>query len=495
MYEIQAFHGSLANLKAKRLSGDRVAIVCSAVTTPSGVMYDGKSQKESHSSAKIYSDLFTRHWDKWASENRNSLWYGLLTKKDSTYHLQDPGLINALRDTRLECPVPPFGGTDDFDISHAGLAFVARDPDISPALYTKTNLYVIPLKTFTERHPPAPQIVHTGNLQGYSNSPVFSQDGKRLAFTRMRDIQYESDKPRLMLVPDIADLASVQEFYVTGDEVGGWNARPEWIRWSKDDAELYVAAEHHGRTNLWKLPSSPHKATDSPESIFEQGTVVNAVLLGDNGHKLLVSSNSLVDYSCFSLLDPSSQKVDTISSGSEHGKSLGLSEAQCDEFWFKATGGYDVHALVVRPSDFDQSKTYPLAFLIHGGPQSAWKDSWSTRWNPAVFAEQGYVVVLPNPTGSTGYGQDYIDAIQCEWGGRPYVDLVECFEHIEKEIAYIDTSRAVALGASYGGYMISEFTSIRSFVGFVMTTRSYPRQTRLDSGPRFWTKVQSAGMP
>ncbi|KAL2757577.1 hypothetical protein ACRALDRAFT_2039978 [Sodiomyces alcalophilus JCM 7366] len=455
VHEIQAFNGSLSNLKVKRLSDDRVAIVCSAVTTPSGTMYDHASHGKPHSSARVYSELFPRHWDQWTSENRNSLWYGLLTKKSSGYHLQEPGLVNALRNTRLECPVPPFGDAGDFDISHAGLAFVARDPDISPAIYTKTDVYVIPLRTFTEPDPPPPQIVQTGHLRGYSNSPVFSQDGKRLAFTRMRDIQYESDKPRLMLIPDISDLASAQEFYATTDEVGGWDARPEWVIWGKDDAELYVAAEHHGRNRFWKLPSSPDKATDPPESIFEKGTVVNAVLLGNNGHKLLVSSNSVVDNSCFSLLDPSSKKVDTISSSSKHGKSFGLSEAQFDEFWFKGAEGYDIHALVVKPSDFDPSKTYPLAFLIHGGPQSAWRDSWSTRWNPAVFAEQGYVVVLPNPTGSTGYGQAHVDAIQCDWGGRPYVDLVKCFEHIEREMAYIDTSQAVALGASYGGYMIN----------------------------------------
>ncbi|ROT37406.1 prolyl oligopeptidase [Sodiomyces alkalinus F11] len=455
VHEIRAVHGNLANLKAKRLSNDRVAVVCSAITTPSGTMYDRGSQKQPHSSAKVYSDLFPRHWDKWMSENRNSLWYGLLTRKGSLYHLEEPGLVNALRNTRLECPVPPFGGTEDFDISHAGLAFIARDPDISPAVYTKTDLYVIPLRTFTEHDPPPPQIVRTGNLRGYSSSPIFSRDGKKLAFARMKNNQYEADKPRLMLIPDIADLASVQEFYVTKDEVGGWDARPEWIKWNKDDTELYVAAEHHGRRKLWKLPSSPHKATESPESIFEQGSVTTAVLLGDNGHELLVSSNSLVDSSRFSRLDPSSKKIHTISSSSKNGKSFGLSEAQCDEFWFKGAEGYDVHALVVKPSKFDQSKTYPLAFLIHGGPQGAWNDSWSTRWNPAVFAEQGYVVVLPNPTGSTGYGQGHTDAIQCEWGGRPYFDLVKCFEHIEKEIGYIDTDRAVALGASYGGYMIN----------------------------------------
>ena len=112
-----------------------------------------------------------------------------------------------------------------------------------------------------------------------------------------------------------------------------------------------------------------------------------------------------------------------------------------------------IHAWVIKPSFFSADKKYPLAYLIHGGPQGAWEDGWSTRWNPAIFAEQGYVVITPNPTGSTGYGQDFTDAIQGQWGGLPYEDLVKGFDWIKKNLDYVDTDRAVALGASYGGYM------------------------------------------
>ena len=111
---------------------------------------------------------------------------------------------------------------------------------------------------------------------------------------------------------------------------------------------------------------------------------------------------------------------------------------------------------MVKPSFFKPGKKYPLAYLIHGGPQGAWNDQWSTRWNPAVFAEQGYIVITPNPTGSTGYGQEFTDAIRENWGGAPYEDLVRGFEYIESELGhFVDTTRAVALGASYGGYMMN----------------------------------------
>ncbi|KAK1999173.1 prolyl oligopeptidase [Colletotrichum falcatum] len=449
------FEGSLSNLKAKPLSDGEVAIAVCVLTTPGGDMYNPAAQKKQYTTGKIYSSLFVRHWDSWVSENQNSIWYGLLKKEDETYKLADPGLVNALKGSKLQSPVPPFGGAGDFDIGKNGIVFVARDPEISPAIYTKTDLYFVPLKSFTEAKPPVPQVVKTSKLRGYSASPVFSRDGSKIAFTRMKSDQYETDKPRLMLVPNVFDLASVQEFYQTDDGAGGWDARPEWITWSKDDSELYVSAEEHGHAKLWKLPSTPHDAKDLPLAIYGEGSVIEAKLLGDDGKKLLISTSSRVENSAYSILDPVSNEADLVSSSSKHGKSFGLSQSQCDEFWFKGAEGYDVHALVLKPSNFDENKKYPLAFLVHGGPQAAWTDSWSTRWNPAIFAEQGYIAVMPNPTGSTGYGQQHTDNIQNEWGGRPYVDLVKCFDHIEKNIPYIDSGNAVALGASYGGYMIN----------------------------------------
>jgi dipeptidyl aminopeptidase/acylaminoacyl peptidase len=146
-----------------------------------------------------------------------------------------------------------------------------------------------------------------------------------------------------------------------------------------------------------------------------------------------VTTTSLIDNSCYSITHPASHTCSIVSSASKQGKSFGLSRGSLDSITFRGAGGdYNVHALVVRPSTFSASspKKYPLCMLIHGGPQGAWQDAWSTRWNPAVFAEQGYVVVCPNPTGSTGYGMALEDGIRGDWGGRPYNDLVECFDWV-----------------------------------------------------------------
>jgi dipeptidyl aminopeptidase/acylaminoacyl peptidase len=457
--EIACFAGALSGLKLCRLSKHKVAFAITALATPKGKLYNPDLDKDSRSTGKVFSSLFVRHWDSYVTENTKAIWYGCLETHKHGYNLSTPDLVNALAGTKLQSPVPPFGGAGDFDIGPKGIAFVSRDPDLIPALYTKSDVYFVPLSTFTEQRP-KPQLIKTGRLQGYAGSPTFSPDGRALAFTKMRSRQYESDKTRLMIVPDISDLSAVQEFYETEDGEGGWDARPESIVWSEDGTELYVTAEQCGRGMLWKLPSAPEKATDMPDCLLSDGTVTEVHRMCPDAPRLLISGSTLVDNSWYASLEPSRKGFRILSSNSKQGKSFGLSKSQCDEIWFKGAGDYQVHALVMKPSHFDDSKKYPLAFLIHGGPQGAWLDSWSTRWNPAVFAEQGYVVVCPNPTGSTGYGMSLQNGIRNDWGGRPYDDLVNCFEHIETKMPYVDVEKAVALGASYGGYMIS--TSIKS---------------------------------
>ncbi|KAI1824526.1 prolyl oligopeptidase [Xylaria intraflava] len=454
---IQRFQCSISNLKVKDIGDGNIALALTAPTTASGAMLNELSETRPHSTARVYSSLFVRHWDTYVSNITSAVFYGALRKDERSgeYRLQGKGLVNALAGTKLECPVPTFGGAADFDIGKKGLVFLSKDPDINPALWTKTDIYYVPLTTFTEEKPPSPQIVTTGELQGYSGAPTFAHDGSKLAFTRMRHKQYESDKTRLMLIPNIENLSDVREFYKTDDGEGGWELRPDSIVWSIDDTELYVTAEQHGRQLVFALPSVPGDAKELPQPLTKEGSVASISNLSNNDGRLLLASTSLTDNSSYYILDPHSKDTTLVSSVSKEGKVLGLSRSQFGEFWFQGAGDYKCHALVMTPSNFDPAKKYPLAMLIHGGPQGAWGDSWSTRWNPAIFAEQGYVVVMPNPTGSTGYGQQLVDGITKNWGGRPYEDLENCFEHIAEKFSYVDTNNAVALGASYGGYMIN----------------------------------------
>lgn len=419
---------------------------------------------QSHSTARVYDSLFARHWDAWCGEVENAIWYGRLQRSEGSVwsFSSQHGLTNALAGTGLVSPVPPFGGTSDFDIGPHGLVFVAKDLELKPAAsYTKSNLYYVPLESFEESPAPELRVVGTPGLEGYSAWPRFSHCGRRVVFTRMRSRQYESDKTRLLLVPDVTKDLEAVEFYESGDGEGDWDAKPDAVLWSRDDKQLFVTAEEHGRVKVWKLPSDPEEAgKELPVPLTEEGSVGAIALLDDAGEgegpgTLFLSSSSIVDSSYYSILNPSTLEETLISSNTKSGKTLGLSKSQLSEIWFKGAGDYDVHAWVLKPSDFDESKKYPLCFWIHGGPQGAWMDSWSTRWNPAIFAEAGYVVVSPNPTGSSGYGMSLQDGITGCWGGRPYEDLVKCFEFVQEELEFVDSSNAVAMGASYGGYMIN----------------------------------------
>jgi len=131
----------------------------------------------------------------------------------------------------------------------------------------------------------------------------------------------------------------------------------------------------------------------------------------------------------------------------------GLQLNPMETFGFPGANGTKVEGFLIKPPNFDPAKKYPLKFLIHGGPQGAWGDAWSYRWNPELFAANGYVVVMINPRGSTGYGQQFVDEVSGDWGGRPYVDLMKGLDYAEKTYPFIDKSRECALGASYGGFM------------------------------------------
>lgn len=414
------------------------------------------------------------------TENRNAIFLATLKKKGDKYELSD--LTNALKDSGLESPIEPFGGTDNFDISVNGLVFTAKDPGLDLATHTKTNIYLVASKTFWSDLPNLPKSfqVPIFNFQGASTSPVWDKKGNQFAFLSMKTDGYESDKNQVFVVSDYRTPGWVVHLWGSNDGKGLWDRSPQSITWG-DKGQLYFTAEEAGRMNLYTaVPNTPGGSL--PTKLVKGGAITGVHALGSGA--IFLSSTSLIENSMYSLVpadyknqtvagqhvyqispeeDSASNSKSTltttyISSSSRTGSMFGLSRRQIDEIHWKGANKdvkTEVHAWVVRPSNFHPSNKYPLAFLVHGGPQGAWLDSWSTRWNPAVFAEQGYVVVCPNPTGSTGYGQDFVDAIQGQWGGLPYEDLVLGFNYIEKNMSYVDTERAVALGASYGGYMMN----------------------------------------
>ncbi|KAI9830798.1 MAG: hypothetical protein M1826_004432 [Phylliscum demangeonii] len=453
--------GPVSNLKLKPLADGSLALAVTGQVAADGRLHNPESVAPRHSTGRVYRSLFVRHWDAYVTPRRTVIWCGVLRKesRQGDFQLASTALFNVLAASDLECPVPPFGGTNDFDLSEHGLLLVAKDPTVNAATSTRSDPYYVPVSFAESRCLAAPQRFETGDLQGTTASPVFSPDGRRAACVRMRDMAYESDKFRVVVLRDVTRPTSAVEVFPSDDGRGRWDRSPQTVQWSPDGRWLILKAEEHGRARLYLMPSDPSEVGDLPAAIASArpGSVSAAYPLAHGSSRLLVSSSSFIHDSVWAVVDPleRSSVPAPLSSRNRDGGLFGLRAAQVSKLWYRGAEEHDVHAWVVRPSDYDATRTYPLALLIHGGPQGAWTDSWSTRWNAAVFAEQGYIVVAPNPTGSTGYGQAFVDAIQHEWGGRPYRDLERLMAHLAQHRPDIDLARAVALGASYGGYMIN----------------------------------------
>jgi dipeptidyl aminopeptidase/acylaminoacyl peptidase len=444
-------NGPASNIKLKELKeGDGYIIALTAPAKPDGSIYNEADAPKKNTSGMVYDSVFVRHWDTYVTPIRDSIWFGTLSKsKGSKYELS--GLTNALVGTRLQCPIPPFGGSSDYDISVHGIAFVAKDPDLDPSTHTRQNLYIGSWKS------PGVELESLWKLPlsfslGATSNPTFSNDGYSVAFTSMEEDGYEADRNQLYLLVDIRG-SSEQAQVLAGPTSEFWDRSVSSINWGPDDKYIYVTADDLGNIGLFEI--EVYNAKAGTKVIISEGGISDVSPLSDG--RIFVSGSSLIDNSIYYIIDPASDSVSAkslISSYSNSGSAFGLSPSQIDQFTFQ---GYDspVHAWMVKPSSFSPDKKYPLAYLIHGGPQGAWENAWSTRWNPAVFAEQGYVVICPNPTGSTGYGQRFTDAIKQQWGGTPYFDLELGITHIEENLPFIDMDRAVALGASYGGYMMN----------------------------------------
>lgn len=453
-------------MKVTVIEPGKIGFAVSAKANPDGSLYNPHDAKKPPTTGRLYTSLFVRHWDTYIEPQRNAIFYGLLEQAPLSparrlagrYSMS--GLTNLFQVSGLagvESPIPPFGGTGDFDISPSSIVFVSKDPDLNPALHTSCSCYYAPMFSWTSMSVPEIKPYKVTSLQGAMSSPVLSSDGGSIALLVMREDGYESDKNRILYIPNPWDGQMI-ELFESKDGKGLWDLSPSSISFSHDDKSLFIQAEEIGRGVLYQLPLDDFKNVkpDSLKKLTHSGYVSDVVAAAQGSSKLFISSNSLVDNSVWSILDPAKpEETYVVSSIGRGGTAFGLSPSQVDEIWFRGAEDHPVHAWVVKPSNFKPGEKYPLAYLIHGGPQGAWNDQWSTRWNPAVFAEQGYVVITPNPTGSTGYGQDFTDAIRVQWGGKPYIDLVKGFEYIEQNLDYVDTDRAVALGASYGGFMVN----------------------------------------
>ncbi len=419
-----------------RLSADnRHLVVSLAVYPDTDAPDDTRARQDRQKAAKadgmVFDHLFVRHWDQWADGTRNHL-FALALDGNGIATGQPVPLMKGIDG---DTPSKPFGDDADYAISPDGnsVFFSVRIAGKSEPWSTNFDIYRSPMDGS------APPRDLTAANKAWDAGPVVSPDGTRLAYRAMKRPGFEADRYGVMVM----DLGTG----ATREVDPHWDRSADTLLWSKDGRTLFVTAEELGQSKLFALDvASGHVAT-----LTDQGHVSDAVLAGND---LLVQRDAL-DGPAQLWRVPSGGGPAVQLTHVDADRLAGVEMAPAEQFSFKGWNGETVHGYVVHPDGYQPGRRYPVAFLIHGGPQGSFGNDWSYRWNPQFYAGLGYAAVMIDFHGSTGYGQAFTDSISGHWGDRPLEDLQKGWAAALAKYPFLDGGRACALGASYGGFMVN----------------------------------------
>ena len=385
-----------------------------------------------------YDRLFVRHWDTWGDGRRS-----MLLALDNRPGAKQAKILTRALDA--DAPSKPFGGAEEFTFTPDSkqLVFTARDAAGGSGEPVSTNfdLFVVPLDA---SEPPE----RLTSNPAWDTEPAFSPDGKTLAWKAMERPGFEADR-----------FALVTQAWAEGKLEGeprrvtqAWDRSIDHFGFAADGARVWALVQHLGHTGTFTVDL----ASGEPTLVDAQGTSAGLQVGADRivfVHDDLRHAPELWT----AQLGPDGAPVGEAAALTHHNDEL-LARTKLGEpeqFKFKGAGGDDVYGWIVKPADFDPTKKYPIAFLIHGGPQGSFGDKFHFRWNPQTYAGAGYAAIMIDFHGSTGYGQAFTDAIRGDWGGKPLEDLQLGLAHALASYPWLDGERACALGASYGGFMIN----------------------------------------
>ncbi len=386
--------------------------------------------KKKKSTGQLYEQLFVRHWDTWGDGRRTHLFVMPSAGGDKA--------VDVMKKMNADCPTKPFGGGEDFTWAPDGksLVFSARDVGKEEAWSTDFDLFQTPADGKG-----APKKLTTN--KAWDAAPAFSPDGKWLGYTAHSRPGYESDKMSVI----VREWATGKEKNLSLE--GKWDHSAGAIAWSGDSKTLGVVAEETGQSGLF----AADVASAQFQKVYVKGTMASAKPLGQTGSWVASVDSLKRPVDLFVIADEGRTARELTQANAEALAQIKLGDYE--QFSFAGAGGDKVYGYVVKPVDFDAKKKYPLAFLIHGGPQGSFGDHFHYRWNPQAYAGHGYVAVMIDFHGSTGYGQAFTDAIRLDWGGKPLEDLQKGLQAALEKYPFIDKGRMCALGASYGGFMVN----------------------------------------
>jgi dipeptidyl aminopeptidase/acylaminoacyl peptidase len=381
--------------------------------------------------ARAYDSLLFRHWDQWEDGRRSHLFVWTppeLGGKATDARDLTPGLAT-------DAPTRPFGGMEEVSIAPDGktMTYVARVGTRDIAWTTNTDVFLVD----TSGKGKATNL--TAANKAYDFSPAFSPDGKTIAVAAMARPGFEADRQRLV----IYDVATKKARTVTE----AWDRSVGGLTWSSDGKRIFTGADDVGNHALFAIDVASGKVT----TVVGKGTNAEPRVAGD---RILFLRDTLKMPVEILTVKPDGSELKQITHLND-ARVKAVQWGDYEQFSFKGDKGDTVYGYVMKPAGWVAGKKYPVAFLIHGGPQGSFGDHFHYRWNPQTYAGRGYGVVFIDFHGSTGYGQAFTDAIRGDWGGAPYNDLMMGLDEALKKYTWLDGKRMAALGASYGGYMIN----------------------------------------
>ena len=375
--------------------------------------------------ARAYDHLLYRHWVHWSDGKRSHLFLVAAnggSPRDLTVHAD------------YDVPPDERGDANDFAFSPDSkeLCFTAVT-DRPEAISTNGDLFLVSTSGGDAKR-------ITTN-PGFDGHPAYSPDGRFIAYRSQKTPEYESDRWRLMLYDRAGGMHT--------EVAESFDRSVEDIVWSPDSKGIFFTAVNEAEQPVYEIAAAP---ASTPREIMKDSFNESVSVSADGSTLAFLRSSLVAPAEVFTSRGDGS----SVRQLSEHNAArlASIDMNPPESFWYEGAGGARVQGMLIRPPHFDASKKYPLLLLIHGGPQSLWADSWGYRWNEELFAAPGYVAVMINPRGSTGYGQKFTDEITDDWGGRVYEDLMKGVDYVIGNYSYADGNRVAAAGGSYGGYMI-----------------------------------------
>ncbi len=411
--------------------------------TPQDTKNKLDEQEKKKATGRIYDSLFVRHWDTWEDGRRSHLLVKPVAGGDA---------VDVMRGMGADTPSLPFGGPEEiaFTPDRKGIVFAAKDAGRAEAWSTDFDLYYAPVDGSA-----APKCLTEDN-EAWDTGPAFSPDGKTLAYLAMSKPGYESDQFKVIL----RDWPDGQRRVLAPQ----WDRSAAALAWSADSRSVYAIAGDTGQECLLNIDAQSGRL----RTIIKEGTV-HAVSRAED--RVVYSRSTLRAPAELYCLQPDGHNGQpsprpsalTLPPGADAkqltninaGKVAAARMGDYEQFNFPGWNDETVYAYIVKPVDFDPNRKYPVAFLIHGGPQGSFGNVFHYRWNPQAYAGAGYAVVMVDFHGSTGYGQAFCDSICGDWGGKPLVDLQKGLAAALARYPWMDGERVGALGASFGGYMVN----------------------------------------